>query len=74
MLKKAFAENLKNKTVKIVSVGPVKPHPMPETKGVIVLCTLQVEANGQIVQVPYDKIGVRQVYNQPDRWTIFGGI
>jgi hypothetical protein len=73
-LKKMFTENFKAKIVKIVSVGPVKPHPNPQTRGVIVLCTLKVEKDGQTEQVPFDHIGVRQVYNQPDRWDIFGGL
>jgi hypothetical protein len=71
-LKKPFTENFK--ITKIVSVGPVKPHPMPETKGVIVPCTLEIEKDGQLVQQTFDRIGVRQVYNQPGRWDIFGGI
>ncbi|MEN6308953.1 MAG: hypothetical protein ABFD91_14485 [Anaerohalosphaeraceae bacterium] len=73
-LKKIFAENFKAKVVKIVSVGPVKPHPNPATKGVVVPCTLEIEIDGQTTQQTFDRIGVRQVYNQPGRWTIFGGI
>ena len=59
---------------KIISVGPVQPHPNPQTQGVVVPCTLEVERNGQTIQVPFDRIGVRQVYNQPGRWSIFGGL
>jgi hypothetical protein len=59
---------------KIISIGPVQPHPNPQTRGVVVPCTLEVEMNGQTIQVPFDQIGVRQVYNQPGRWTIFGGL
>lgn len=73
-LKKIFTENFKAKVVKIISVGPVKPHPNPATQGVIVPCTLEIEADGQTTQQTFDRIGVRQVYNQPGRWTIFGGI
>ena len=62
------------KFVRIISVGPAGPHPIPETKGLAVPCTVEIEKNGQIVQLKKDSIGVRQVYNQPGRWTIFGGI
>ncbi|MFC1738681.1 hypothetical protein ACFL1G_06500 [Planctomycetota bacterium] len=58
----------------IVSIGLVAPHPIPETKGVIVPCTVEFEKDGQKDQWKLDTIGVRQVYNQPGRWTIFGGI
>jgi hypothetical protein len=73
-VKKLFVENFKTKVTKIISVGPVQPHPKPETKGVIVPCTIEYEMNGQTLQRTFDHIGVRQVYNQPGRWTIFGGI
>jgi len=62
------------KFLRIISVGPVAPHPRPETKGVIVPCIVKVEENGQISEWKLDSLGVRQVYNQPGRWTIFGGI
>lgn len=74
MLQKVFADNLKGKVVEIISVGPVQPHPNPKTGGVIVPCTLKIVENGQITEQTFDKIGVRQVHNQPERWTIFGGL
>jgi hypothetical protein len=62
------------KFLRIISVGPVAPHPIPETKGVIVPCIVEIEEGGQISEWKLDRLGVRQVYNQPGRWTIFGGI
>lgn len=62
------------KFLRIISVGPVAPHPMPETKGVIVPCIVEIEEDGKISEWKLDRLGVRQVYNQPGRWTIFGGI
>lgn len=58
----------------IVSIGPVQPHPNPATGGVIVPCTLKVEKDGRMEERTFDRLGVRQVYNQPGRWTIFGGL
>jgi hypothetical protein len=40
----------------------------------VVPCTVKVEKNGQIEEMTFDRFGVRQVYNQPGHWTIFGGI
>ena len=65
---------LENYKIEIVSVGPVRPHPNPKTRGVIVPCTIKMEINGEIAEQTFDRIGVRQVYNQPGRWTIFGGL
>jgi len=62
------------KFLRIISVGPVAPHPIPETKGVIVPCIVEMEENGKITEWKLDRLGVRRVYNQPGRWTIFGGI
>ncbi|HEW79568.1 MAG TPA: hypothetical protein ENH34_06380 [Phycisphaerales bacterium] len=62
------------KVLRIVSIGPVAPHPKPETKGVVVPCTVEIEKNGVISEWKLNRLGVRQVYNQPGRWTIFGGI
>lgn len=73
-LQKVFAGNPKGKVLEIVSVGPVQPHPNPETGGVLVPCTLKIEENGKFVEQTITTIGVRQVYNQPNRWTIFGGL
>ncbi len=62
------------KVLRIISVGPVAPHPKPETKGVIVLCTVEIEKDGKVSEWKLEQLGVRQVFNQPGRWTIFGGI
>ena len=60
--------------LRIISVGPVAPHPNPNTGGVVVPCTVEIEKDGQISQWKLERLGVRQVFNQPGRWTIFGGI
>ena len=62
------------KFIRIVSIGKPVPHPMPETKGVVVPCVVEIEVDGKSGQQRFDRLGVRQVYNQPGRWTIFGGI
>ena len=62
------------KVLRIISVGPVAPHPNPRTKGLIVPCVVEIEKDGEISEWKLDQLGVRQVYNQPSRWTIFGGI
>lgn len=60
------------KFLRVISVGPAGPHPTPATKGLLVPCNLEVEKDGQ--RITYEaKLGVRQVFNQPGRWTIFGG-
>jgi hypothetical protein len=62
------------KFLRIVSVGPAGPHPMPATKGLAVPCKVEIEKDGKTSLMEMDQIGVRQVFNQPGRWTIFGGI
>ncbi len=62
------------KFIRIISVGPVSPHPEPETKGLVVPCTVEIEHDGETAEWKLERIGVREVYNQPGRWTIFGGI
>jgi hypothetical protein len=62
------------KILRIISVGPAEPHPNPRTKGLVVPCVVEVEKEGKITEWKLDKLGVRQVYNQRGRWTIFGGI
>ena len=59
------------KFLRIISVGPAVEHPNPETKGLVVPCTLEIEKDGEIIQWKRESIGVREVYNQPGRWTIF---
>lgn len=62
------------KVVRIISVGPAGPHSIPQTKGLAVPCTVEVLKDGQTSEWKLDGVGVRQVFNQPGRWTIFGGI
>jgi hypothetical protein len=62
------------KVLRIISIGPAGSHPIPETKGLVVPCTVEIRKDGQISEWKLDQLGVRQVYNQPGRWTIFGGI
>ncbi len=62
------------KYLRIVSIGPVAPHPRPQTNGVVVPTVVEIEKDGKISEWKLDKLGVRQVYNQPGLWTIFGGI
>ncbi len=62
------------KFLRIISVGPVGPHPEPETKGLVVHCTVEIEHEGETAEWKLETIGVREVYNKPGRWSIFGGI
>jgi len=62
------------KFVRIISIGPAGPHPNPKTGGLVVPCTVEIVKDGQITEWKPECLGVRQVLNQPDRWTIFGGI
>jgi len=62
------------KFLRVASIGPAGPHPVPETKGLVVPCTVEIEKDEETSELKLDRLGVRQVYNQPGRWTIFGGI
>jgi hypothetical protein len=62
------------KFLRIISIGPAGPHPNPATGGLVVPCTVEIEKDGQISEWKLERLGVRQVFNQPGRWTIFGGI
>jgi hypothetical protein len=62
------------KVLRIISIGPAGPHPNPEVTGLVVPSTVEVRKDGQVSEWKLDRLGVRQVYNQPGRWTIFGGI
>ena len=73
-IKKHLMEKLQAKVIEIVSVGPVQPHPNPGTGGVVVPTTLKIEKDGHIQEMNFNRLGVRQVHNQPGRWTVFGGI
>ncbi len=71
LIQKAFGHL---KFLRIISIGPVGPHPEPETGGLVVPCTVEIEHEGETAEWKLETIGVREVYNQPGRWTIFGGI
>lgn len=62
------------KFLRIISIGPAGPHPNPATGGLVVPSTVEIEKDGQISKWKRERLGVRQVFNQPGRWTIFGGI
>ena len=62
------------KVIRIISIGPAGPHAVPETKGLAVPCTVEIQKDGQTSEWKLDGVGVREVFNQPGRWTIFGGI
>jgi hypothetical protein len=62
------------KVVRIISIGPAGPHPVPQTKGLAVPSTVEIQKDGQVSEWKLERLGVRQVFNQPGRWTIFGGI
>jgi hypothetical protein len=62
------------KFLRIISIGSAGPHPNPKTGGLVVPSTVEIEKDGQISELKLERLGVRQVFNQPGRWTIFGGI
>ena len=58
--------------IRIVSIGEPSPH--SQTRSLRVPCKVEVEANGaKSVFEPHGPF-VRQVHNQPGRWSIIGGI
>ncbi len=60
--------------VRIISIGDPVPHPSPRTGGFQVPCKIEIEKDGvKSVYEPYGP-GVRQVYGQPERWNIHGGV
>jgi len=62
------------KIVRIISIGEPNPHPSPGVGGFMVPCKLEIEKDGiKSVYEPYGP-GVRQVYGQPNRWGIHGGV
>ena len=70
-MQQAFGDR---KFLRIISIGPAGPHPIPATRGLVVPCTVEIEKDGQISEWKLERLGVRQVFNQPGQWTIFGGI
>jgi hypothetical protein len=70
-LREAFG----NKTfLKILSMQPARPHPNPDTGGLIVPSVVEVDVNGIRTTETWGRLGVRPVHGQPNRWTIFGGM
>ncbi len=63
----------KMKILRIVSIGEPTPSPLNGGKAVHLLCKIEIEKDGARSVEEFNP-GVRQVYNQPDRWDIFGGI
>jgi hypothetical protein len=61
------------KFLRIVSIGEPTPDANPRTGALRVPCDVEIEENG-VKRVQSFHPWVRQVYNQPDRWTISGGI
>jgi len=70
-IKQGFGDR---KFLRIISIGPAGPHPNPATGGLVVPCTIEIEKAGKKSLWKLERLGVRQVFNQPGRWTIFGGI
>ena len=62
------------KFLRIISIGSVAPHPNPRTQGLVVPCVVEIEKDGTISEWKLDQLGIREVYKQPGRWSIFGGI
>jgi hypothetical protein len=60
--------------VRIISIGEPEPHPIPKVGGFRVSCKVEIEKDGvKSIWEPYGA-GVRQVYGQPGRWDIHGGV
>ncbi len=62
------------KFLRIISIGSVAPHPNPRTQGLVVPCVVEIEKDGTISEWKLDQLGIREVYKQPGRWSIFSGI
>lgn len=58
--------------VKIISVGQSRPDPDPDSTSMIGSCKALLEFDGESYELEADKIFVRRVSTQPDRWTICG--
>jgi hypothetical protein len=63
----------RTKFLRIDSIGEPTPDADPRTGALRVPCKVQIEEDG-VRWVQDFTPRVRQVYNQPDRWTISGGI
>jgi hypothetical protein len=59
--------------LRIVSLGKPFPQPIPGVGGLCVPYEVEIEADG-VRSIKKFNAAVRPVYNQPDRWTIHGGI
>jgi len=62
------------KFLRIVSIGEPMPSPEHGRRALQVPCEVEIEAGGVKSVRTFPHVFVRQVYNQPGRWTIFGGI
>jgi hypothetical protein len=67
-MKEAFGEI---DYLRIVSMGTPTPH--PQSDALAVLCEVEIQT-GSVKSIKGYTAYVRPVYNQPDRWTISGGI
>ena len=59
--------------LRILSLGAATPQPIPLVGGLVVPYEIEIEFEG-VKSVKKHRAAVRPVYNQPDRWTIHGGI
>lgn len=71
-LKKTLEGSGEIRFLRIVSMEAPRPHPIPGTRGIQVPCKIEIEVNGTKAIQEF-KLGVRAVYNRPDRWNVFGG-
>jgi hypothetical protein len=62
------------KYLRIISIGDAAPHPRsePNAKRLVVPCAIEVEVDGQIREWKLDELSIRQVENQPGRWSMRG--
>ena len=58
--------------IRIISIG--EPTPYEKNRSLKVPCKIEVESDGEIRVAEPRGPFVRQVYNQPERWSICGGI
>ena len=59
--------------IRIVSIGEPTPHKNPATRFLCVPCEIEIEAGG-VKSIKRFVPNIREVFNQPGRWTIGGGI
>ncbi len=61
------------KWLRILSLAAATPQPIPLVGGLVVPYEIEIEFEG-VKSVKKHRAAVRPVHNQPDRWTIHGGI